>query len=296
MKKLVGAIFLTIVSSFFISFNTAANAACTQQPFYNEAGDMTMGIVCTPDTGPEFTTPEQAAKTSAESLANMPKPQAGPLSPLAQSIPQGVEAPVRDPNAPIDPAAELAAAQKRADENAKILADAKAVTDKEQAALPIDSCKRFETVNSQKCLDIQTAANKVASEADIAKANEIQKQIDSQLPVDSCDASTNRFLQSCIDKKAAEAAKSNNAVNIIKLKTGYLLASLGTSVTASSEVTLVLTAKGQKTKTITTQVTDSGQILLPSKLNLAGYQVQIKSGSTLLKKVTIPKSTKSVSK
>ena len=88
------------------------------------------------------------------------------------------------------------------------------------------------------------------------------------------------------------AAASNNLVNVTKLKSGYLLVPSGPLVKASSTVTLVLSSKGLKTKTITAQVSSSGEILVPSQTSLAGYQIQVKSGSKVLSKVTIPAASK----
>jgi hypothetical protein len=116
----------------------------------------------------------------------------------------------------------------------------------------------------------------------------MQKLIDSQLPADSCEASQNRFLQSCTEKKAQLAALDNEAINVLKLKAGYLFSSVGEKFTPSSTVTIVLSAKGVKTKTISAQVSATGQLLIPSKINLSGYQVQIKSGQDLISKIKIP--------
>jgi|GEM_PF-4680209 len=258
---------------------SAAHAGCTS---YEQ---------CPNDPNSGFTSPEQAAATAAaaaaQQAANAPSP--GPISPLAASIPSVPLPPVRDPNTPVDPIAEAAAAQARAAMQAQIYADAKAKTDAAQALLPPNSCRRIDNYNNSSCVQIRTDIAKAKSDAAQALDIATQKLIDSQLPADSCQASQNRVLPSCIAAKTAEAMQSNKLVEITRLKSGYLLDSAGAFLTPSSMATLVLTAKGIKPKTITTQVTSSGQILLPSAANLNGYQIQIKNDKNIVQKITIPR-------
>ena len=246
---------------------------------------------CPNDPNSGFTSPAQAAATSAaaaaQQAANVPAP--GPISPLAASIPSVPPPPVRDPNAPVDPVAEAAAAQARAATQAQIYADAKAKTDAAQALLPPGSCKRIDNYNSSTCVQVRTEIARAKSDAAQALEVATQKLIDAQLPADSCQASQNRTLSTCIAAKAAEALKNNKAIDITKLKYGYLLDSPSSLFTPSSTVTLVLSAKGVKTKSVTTQVTSSGQILLPSTSSLSGYVIQIKNDKNVLQKVTIPR-------
>ena len=281
-KHLALSIAVVLSPLFSVTSSTPAFAACSS---YEE---------CPNDPNSGFTSPAQAAATQAASAAqqeaNAPAP--GPISPLAASIPQVPAPPVRDPNAPIDPAAELAAAQARATEQAKIYAEAKTKTDAAQALLPADSCERLDNYNNATCTAARTAIAKAQSDANQAQIDATQKLIDSQLPANSCDASQNRYLPTCVAQKTSDAAASNNLVNVTKLKSGYLLVPSGPLVKASSTVTLVLSSKGLKTKTITAQVSSSGEILVPSQTSLAGYQIQVKSGSKVLSKVTIPAASK----
>ena len=262
----------------------SAQAACSS---YEE---------CPNDPNSGFTSPAQAAATAAaaaaQQQANAPAP--GPISPLAASIPQVPAPPVRDTNSPVDPAAELAAAQARADEQAKIYAEAKTKTDAAQALLPVNSCERFENYNNPTCTAARTAAAKAISDANQLAVDAAQKAIDAQLPANSCDASQNRYLASCIAQKTADAVANNNAVNVTKLKTGYLLVPNAGQIKPSSTVTLVISGKGMKTKTISAQVSSSGEILVPNQSNLAGYQVQVKSGNKVITQVKIPAAQKTV--
>jgi len=256
---------------------TPAHAGCTS---YEQ---------CPNDPNSGFTSPEQAAATAAEAAANAQRPAPGPISPLAASIPTVPPPQIRDPNTPVDPIAEAAAAQARSAIQAQIYADAKAKTDAAQALLPPNSCQRSDNYNNSSCVQIRTDIAKAKSDAAQALDIATQKLIDSQLPADSCQASQNRILPSCVATKTAVSMKNNKIVDITRLKSGYLLDSTGSFLTPSSTVTLVLSAKGVKSKTISTQVTSSGQIFMPGAANLNGYQIQIKNDKNVVQKITIPR-------
>jgi hypothetical protein len=280
MRRIFILVLLILTNGIFSTIAmSAAHAGCTS---YEQ---------CPNDPNSGFTSPEQAAATAAaaaaQQSANAPEP--GPISPLAASIPNVPLPPVRDPNTPVDPTAEAAAAQARAAMQAQIYADAKAKTDAAQALLPPNSCQRIDNYNNSSCVQIRTDIAKAKSDAAQALDVATQKLIDSQLPATSCQASQNRFTAECVAAKTSEAVQNNKAINISKLKYGYLLDSASSLFTPSSTVTLVLSAKGVKTKTFSTQVTSSGQILLPSTTNLGGYLIQIKNDKKVLQTFTVPR-------
>jgi len=93
---------------------------------------------------------------------------------------------------------------------------------------------------------------------------------------------TDQQLKTLVDSEISIAK-----ITVVKQSTGYQLYSPSVFSAVDKSLTVVATKSGSKSKSLKLTVDAAGELFLPTTSNLAGYKIQIKSGSKVLKNITV---------
>jgi len=93
---------------------------------------------------------------------------------------------------------------------------------------------------------------------------------------------TDQQLKTLVDSEILIAK-----ITAVKQSTGYQLYSPSVFSAVDKSLTVIATKSGSKSKSLKLTVDAGGELFVPTTSNLAGYKIQIKSGSKVLKNITV---------
>jgi hypothetical protein len=93
---------------------------------------------------------------------------------------------------------------------------------------------------------------------------------------------TDQVLKAKVDTEISQAK-----INAIKQADGYQLFSTTNFSAVDKSLTVIASKPGSRSKVLKLSVDAAGELFLPTKLNLSGYKIQIKSGSKVLKSIKL---------
>ena len=88
-------------------------------------------------------------------------------------------------------------------------------------------------------------------------------------------------------KAKVDAEISTAKINAIKQADGYQLFSTTNFSAIDKSLTVIASKPGGRSKVLKLSVDATGELFLPTKSNLSGYKIQIKSGSKVLKSIKL---------
>jgi hypothetical protein len=93
---------------------------------------------------------------------------------------------------------------------------------------------------------------------------------------------TDQVLKAKVDAEISQAK-----INAIKQADGYQLFSTTNFSAVDKSLTVIASKPGARSKVLKLSVDATGELFLPTKSNLSGYKIQIKSGSKVLKSIKL---------
>ena len=146
-----------------------------------------------------------------------------------------------------------------------------------------------------------TTANKVIYQGGVFKvistvngkqvSRSIQNGVITDITGERVELSTGIQLPSVIKdanlKKQVDAALKTADIDPVKTATGYQLSTEDSLPAIDSTLKVVAVKKGAKAKTLKLTVDQTGELFVPTTADLAGYAIQIKRGSSVLKSLKI---------
>ena len=136
---------------------------------------------------------------------------------------------------------------------------------------------------------------KVASPASVGASKNLVRTIKNGVLTDvtgeRIDLSTGFQLPSLIKdaqlKKRVDTAIAKVEIEPVKLTAGYQLATTAQLPAIDSSLKITAVKTGAKTRSLKIDIDKTGELFLPTTVDLSGYEIQIKRGSKVLKRVVI---------